>query len=52
MIGVRKNMIAVNMGFVNIIMYNPKIVKKSNAYETEGGAFLWKVCGNVPDTGR
>lgn len=37
MIGVRKNIIAVNMGFVNIIMYNPKIVKKSDAYETEEG---------------
>lgn len=37
MIGVRKNIIAVNMGFVNIIMYNPRIVKKSGAYETEEG---------------
>ena len=37
MIGVRKNIIAVNMGFVNIVMYNPKIVKKSGAYETEEG---------------
>lgn len=37
MIGIRKNIIAVNMGFVNIIMYNPKIVKKSDAYETEEG---------------
>ena len=37
MIGVRKNIIAVNMGFVNIVMYNPKIMKKSGAYETEEG---------------
>ena len=37
MIGVRKNIIAVNMGFVNIVMYNPEIVKKSGIYETEEG---------------
>lgn len=37
MIGVRKNIIAVNMGFVNIVMYNPRIVKKSGIYETEEG---------------
>ena len=37
MIGVRKNIIAVHMGFMNVLMYNPKIVKKSGAYETEEG---------------
>lgn len=35
MIGVRKNIIAVNMGFVNVVMYNPKIVKRTGVYETE-----------------
>lgn len=35
MIGVRKSIIAVNMGFVSGVMYNPKIVKKTGAYETE-----------------
>ena len=37
MIGVRKNIIAVHMGFMNVLMYNPKIIKKSGAYETEEG---------------
>ena len=33
MIGVRKNIIAVHMGFMNVLMYNPKIIKKSGAYD-------------------
>lgn len=37
MIGVRKNIIAVNMGFMNMAMFNPVIVKKSGKYETEEG---------------
>lgn len=37
MIGVRKRIIAVNMGFVNIAMLNPVITKKIGAYETEEG---------------
>ena len=37
MIGVRKNIIAVNMGFMNVAMFNPVIVKKSGAFETEEG---------------
>ncbi len=37
MIGVRKNIIVVNMGMVNVAMFNPKIVKKSGAFETEEG---------------
>ena len=37
MIGVRKNIIAVHMGFMNVLMYNPKIIKRSGAYETEEG---------------
>ena len=35
MIGVRKRIIVVNMGFVNIPMINPVITKKSGACETE-----------------
>ncbi|MBQ5676952.1 MAG: peptide deformylase [Lachnospiraceae bacterium] len=35
MIGVRKRIIVVNMGFVNIPMINPVITKKAGAYETE-----------------
>ncbi len=37
MIGVKKRIIAVNMGFLNVAMLNPVIVKKSGAYETEEG---------------
>ena len=37
MIGVKKRIITVSMGFANIAMINPVIVKKSAAYETEEG---------------
>ena len=37
MIGVRKNIIIVNMGFVDVIMFNPVITKKDRPYETEEG---------------
>lgn len=37
MIGVRKNIIAVNLGPVNVAMLNPKILKKSDPYEAEEG---------------
>ena len=37
MIGVKKRIIAVNMGFMNVAMFNPVIVKKSGAFETEEG---------------
>ena len=37
MIGVKKRIIAVNMGFLNVALLNPKIVKKSGKYETEEG---------------
>ncbi len=37
MIGVKKRIIAVSMGFANIPMINPVIVKKSGAYEAEEG---------------
>ena len=37
MIGVRKRIIAVNVGFMNIPMINPVITKKSNPYEAEEG---------------
>jgi peptide deformylase len=37
MIGVKKRIIAVSMGFANIAMINSVIVKKSGAYETEEG---------------
>ena len=37
MIGVRKKIIIVNIGIVNVVMYNPVIVKKDTPYETEEG---------------
>ena len=37
MIGVKKNIIIVNMGFVDVLMFNPVIVKKDTPYETEEG---------------
>lgn len=37
MIGVKKRIIAVNMGIVNVAMINPVIVEKKNPYETEEG---------------
>ena len=37
MIGVKKRIIAVDMGFANIPMINPVIVQKSGPYETEEG---------------
>lgn len=37
MIGVRKNIIIVNMGFIDVVMFNPVIVSKHDMYETEEG---------------
>ena len=37
MIGVKKRIIIVNMGFLNVVMYNPVIVKKDTPFETEEG---------------
>ncbi len=37
MIGVKKRIIIVNIGFMNVVMYNPVIVSKDTPYETEEG---------------
>ncbi len=37
MIGVKKNIIIVNMGLVDVVMFNPVIVAKSGPYQTEEG---------------
>ena len=37
MIGVRRRIIIVNIGFMNVVMYNPVILKKDTPYETEEG---------------
>ncbi len=42
MIGVRKNIIAVHMGFMNVLMYNPKIIKGPGRMRRKKGVFLWQ----------
>jgi peptide deformylase len=37
MIGIKKRIIIVNVGFMDMVMYNPLIVKKDTPYETEEG---------------
>ena len=37
LIGVRKRIIVVNAGLMNIAMFNPVVVKKSEPFETEEG---------------
>ena len=37
MIGVKKNIIIVNMGLVDVVMFNPVITSKSGPYQTEEG---------------
>ena len=37
MIGVRKRIIIVNIGSMNLVMYNPILLKKDTPYETEEG---------------
>ena len=37
MIGVNKRVIIVNMGFVDVVMFNPVLIKKDSPYETEEG---------------
>ncbi|NBI87783.1 peptide deformylase [Lachnospiraceae bacterium] len=37
MIGVKKNIIIVNMGIIDIVMFNPVLVAKRGLYETKEG---------------
>ena len=37
MIGVKKNIIIVNMGLIDVVMFNPVLLKKSGPYEAEEG---------------
>ncbi len=37
MIGIKKNIIIVNMGVADVVMFNPVIIKKDTPYETEEG---------------
>lgn len=42
MIGYKKRIIIVSMGFMNMVMVNPVIVQKSHPYETEEGCLSLK----------
>ena len=37
MIGVKKNVIIINMGVIDLVMFNPVLVRKNGLYETEEG---------------
>lgn len=37
MIGVKKNIIIVNIGFLDVVMFNPVLISKSKPYKTEEG---------------
>ena len=37
MIGVKKRIIIVSLGFMNLVMYNPVLLHKDSPYETEEG---------------
>ena len=37
MIGVKKNIIIVNMGMIDVVMFNPVIISRRGRYETEEG---------------
>ena len=37
MIGVKKNIIIVNMGLIDVVMFNPVIISRRGRYETEKG---------------
>ena len=41
MIGVKKNIIVVNMGMINVPMINPVILKKEKPYQTEEGCLSY-----------
>ena len=42
MIGVKKKIIIVNMGFMNVVMYNPEIVHMDTPYQTEEGCLSFE----------
>lgn len=45
MIGVKKNIIIVNMGLIDVVMFNPVIISRRGRYETEEGCLsLEGVC--------
>ena len=49
MIGVKKNIIIVNMGMIDVVMFNPVIISRRGRYETEEGCLSWKGFVRQPD---
>lgn len=49
MIGVKKNIIIVNMGLIDVVMFNPVIISRRGRYETEEGCRPWKEFARQPD---
>ena len=41
MIGVKKRVIIVNMGFVDVVMFNPVLLSKDTPYEAGSGRRKW-----------
>ena len=37
MIGIRKRIVIANMGLMDLVLYNPEIIRKEGPYETEEG---------------
>lgn len=52
MIGVRKNVIAVQMGMVNAAMLNPVIVKKQAPMRRKRAVCRWRESAGLPGTRR
>ena len=48
MIGVKKRVIIVNIGFVNLVMFNPVLLEKKKPYQTEEGCL--SLVGSRPTT--
>lgn len=48
MIGVKKRIIIISMGFVDLVMFNPVLLEKAGAYETEESCLSLK--GSRPIT--
>ena len=49
MIGVKKNIIIVNMGFIDVVMFNPVIVSKRDMYRQKKAVCPWTVSARRPD---
>ena len=50
MIGIRKNIIIVNMGIMDMVMFNPRILSAKNPFETEEGCLSLTGVRKTTDT--